>query len=1137
MPFRDGDIAGTMATAGIPDTAPPDVSAMDVLGAAFSIDNTVGSAMARGEPIGTTDPDFDIWQATQDRGLQDHFDHFTTVRNAADFERQAARLETELHNREILHGAGLGGFAASMAASVFDLPSLIPGAALVRTGRAVRAANAGRVAASTGVAAGIAEGALQSTQLERTGLESGIAVGGSVVLGAVLGSLFGKAGAAEARAASTQLENLPVELKRLNKDLSAAATPDEIAAAYKNLRVRNEGRFEFMRKFPGGYLGDIAEKFGAPGVKSVLDKFAPLAPFTRMTPTIRSQLQTGTVGRQVFADLAESPLQYELNDLGQVASKGGSVETIARTRIQTTLTNNLWSIRKAYGEYLKDGPMGTIGTLAAPYSGAARRLVDNGSKLTAWEFRREVGRAMFMADTHPIQGVQAVANRLRGDVFDRIKADMEEVGLFNEVGYKPKFGHSYMTRRYRLDEILKREPEVAARLEGEFKKTRVAAQRAVQQAEAAQRAVDEEDLLRSQMDDGDIKQAVLDTLRSIKGLRPGENMLQAVQANPMRARVLDVHDDVLLDMGILETDIGVLVESYVRSTIPQIEMQRKFGNLDLKDQIKQISDDYQQLRAEAPNATERRRLEVEERSRRFDLEGVHQRILGVYDLPRNPDDIWSRAGEVAKSLTYMQLLGMQVAAALPDVAGIASRGSIRELTKGLAQMATDMPSFARAIGEAAELLNASEFVMNTRTQALTEINSRYMSGSLLERGMEGGTAAFSNLTGITAWNAATKSIAHVITMSRMLKAADAWSRGKATKKQIRALTENNIDQAMARRMTEAFNKYGQKGKHLWFARAGDWRTGGEAVAKTPPAASDFVRLYHGGDLADEGATLPNTFTSSLDRAKSFSGENAEIRYIDVPKGHPIVEAAAINNYKTTVEPKLSTKELQEFGGPKKYNEVDRPGEDYSDAFEAGMKAMRRETDIAIITPGQDKPLFMSSRIGSVLFQLKSFGVAANERIVLSGIQRADADVATQFAILFGLGAVVSNLRADMSGRPRKEGADLVIDAVDRAGPFQIAFEANAVLEAGGVGASNLFGTQLPSRFQGRSFLLGAAGPSVDMAATALEVMAGAQTERGLTSRDVDKITRLIPGQNSPYAMIFRDDIRQGIGSSLGVDYE
>jgi hypothetical protein len=73
-----------------------------------------------------------------------------------------------------------------------------------------------------------------------------------------------------------------------------------------------------------------------------------------------------------------------------------------------------------------------------------------------------------------------------------------------------------------------------------------------------------------------------------------------------------------------------------------------------------------------------------------------------------------------------------------------------------------------------------------------------------------------------------------------------------------------------------------------------------------------------------------------------------------------------------------------------------------DAFEG---AVGREADIAIVTPGQEKPLWLSNPIISVIGQFKSFTAAATQRILIANLQRADAQTLQGLLFSMGLGMV------------------------------------------------------------------------------------------------------------------------------------
>src|SRR5690606_8584985 len=85
---------------------------------------------------------------------------------------------------------GMLGFAQSMAAGIFDLPSLLPGGAVMRSTRGGFSASKSALNVSafgTGGAA-ITEGVLQSTQQLRTPEESAMNIAGATILSGVLGA-------------------------------------------------------------------------------------------------------------------------------------------------------------------------------------------------------------------------------------------------------------------------------------------------------------------------------------------------------------------------------------------------------------------------------------------------------------------------------------------------------------------------------------------------------------------------------------------------------------------------------------------------------------------------------------------------------------------------------------------------------------------------------------------------------------------------------------------------------------------------------------------------------------------------------------------------------------------------------------
>lgn len=88
------------------------------------------------------------------------------------------------------------------------------------------------------------------------------------------------------------------------------------------------------------------------------------------------------------------------------------------------------------------------------------------------------------------------------------------------------------------------------------------------------------------------------------------------------------------------------------------------------------------------------------------------------------------------------------------------------------------------------------------------------------------------------------------------------------------------------------------------------------------------------------------------------------------------------------------------------------------AFEA---AVIRETDSMIITPGiLDRPLWMSSETGKFFGQFKSFIFAANNRVLMTNMARADKNVMAGLITSMALGFMTISLKDTLRGKDPSE---------------------------------------------------------------------------------------------------------------------
>lgn len=327
----------------------------------------------------------------------------------------------------------------------------------------------------------------------------------------------------------------------------------------------------------------------------------------------------------------------------------------------------------------------------------------------------------------------------------------------------------------------------------------------------------------------------------------------------------------------------------------------------------------------------------------------------------------------------------------------------------------------------AEIGAAAEWWLNSRALSLAEMFDPYGGGTKMERVLGQGARQFSIATGMIPWNIGWKSVGGAAVASKMSKAADAVRAGKATKKQLRTLAENDIEPWMAERIAAQLDEFADKGGTLWLPRGQEW---------TDP-----------------------------------------------------------------------------------------------EAFKAFETAMNREFNLMVITPGQDKPLSFSTEMGKFFGQFKSFGISAHHRILLSGIQRADADVLAQVTTAIILGALTANVKASLGGYEPKEGAAMWEDALDRSGLAGWLMEPYNLAAALSGGKTSITGEPV-SRYQARSALEGALGPSVDMMKGGVEAI-NAFSNGKANYRDVRKLMRPIPGNNLWYLLPLFQKVEDAVVNATG----
>lgn len=1003
MPFYDErpvvDELTNIADADGPQITP---SLAETFGAAFRTQNVVGSFLTS---RGQVDPyrieeGFDpIDYIKDDDRYAPYAEEFAGITNRVSADAKKLQIDREQQDRRTLDAAGGMGVVAQMAAGVVDLPTLLPlgGAALGRT--------IGGAALGAGLDAAVSESGLQATQATRTLEETALNVGGSVVLGGALGALVSRyMSATSSQALSRKIERQAAEFDDIDRGFAQAQSAGAAARDTGPLTLKDEALI------------------------------AKLPIINRQDPLIRLQLSPLATGRQTVRQLAETPLEYAENARGVATEAGGSVETRIKMW-KAPLAKSLREIDTHYARYFHNTPEPTAWQRRLSPAISEWDRFRGGKKLTFKQFKEEVGRAAYLGGQHEIPEVAAAAKAYR-QLDDELKRAAIDARLFPEdVEVAGDISHRF--RMYNKEKIVAERGRFADVLTDYFRTQRdIAAKIDLERvqgdvADLKAKAAADKAAEFGRLSDAELRAVTDEVIDNILGHADGRMPYEIVSGprGPLKERLLKIETAKIHDF--VENDIETVMRAQMRTMSADIELAKKFGSVDLKEEIRKVNDETNAKIAQATTAKERQALEKARKDAVRDIEGIRDRLRGTYRLPADPSSLVVRAGRVARNLNYVRLLGGMTISAVPDMAKVVfQHGLTSTFRDGFVPMIRNFQAFRLAANEVKAAGTALDMILDSRTMAMADIVDEFGHHSKFERGLSALSTKFGVVSLMAPWNAAMKQFAGLVTMNNILRAAERVGAGQGSEKQIRNLASSGIDAGMARRIAKQF--------------------------------------------ADHGEDVDGTL---------------------VAKGEAWTDKAAL------------------------------------EAFRA---AVVREVDRIVVTPGQDKPLWMSTELGKTVGQFKSFSVSTMQRTMLAGLQQRDAATLNGLMLMMGLGAVSYYLKQVSAGQPVTDSpAVWVAEAFDRSGIAGWLMEVNNISEKatrGRVGVSALTGQQI-SRYATRNVTGAFLGPSADAVSDIFQV-SGSIFAGDTTKGDLRRARQLVPLQNLFYLRTLFNQVEEATGDAL-----
>lgn len=393
----------------------------DVIGAAFRQENVIGSLLARQSAGGERDPSYNPWEDIKGTEYEDHWDSFVSAGNSGQTAAMKRQIDMETEDRNTIASSGGWGMLATLGASIFSPENLIPG------GQVYRGAKLGRAVLKTALATGaatalgtsLAEVGLMGSQELRTPMDSAFNVGGSALLGGVLGAglsaAFTKADFARVAQGMTDEALAGTDFKTLAGNEAAVFSgvngPTSAGAAARPIESIEDNT-----------IAGAAAQFAGGAVRN-------------LNPVLRALHSPSAVMRDVATRLFENPIYMKKNFEGVASAPG--VETLVKEYTQGAMARAVDQANGIYGDFRKAG-----------------------GQLDRDGFNEAIGRAMRRGDDDADPAIAKAAASWRAAVFDPLKERAIAAGLLpKDVTVDTAL--SYFTRVYNR-------PMIEAR-EGEFK--------------------------------------------------------------------------------------------------------------------------------------------------------------------------------------------------------------------------------------------------------------------------------------------------------------------------------------------------------------------------------------------------------------------------------------------------------------------------------------------------------------------------------------------------------------------------------------------------------------------------------------------------------------------------------------------
>lgn len=799
-------------------------SVSEIAKAFYRQENIIGAFVSKeaGLPDSTKDnPDYDPYGLfTEEEKLDQAFvSNALYADNDEELEAVRRQMAQERTDRETMARGGATSFVVGLPVMMADPISLLSiGGVALNTYRAGKGILKGAAVMGSvvGVDTAIQEAALHTQQLTRTYGESATNISAGMLLGGVLG---GTAAKLSTYGVDAKMIDAYEDVMNVEPKIAEGINPT-IDAVTEPVGSRSVGAQQV--------LGDT-EVSG-----TIAKKLVKLLGFDPLSRTITSENPTT---RLIATMMAENPIKMD----GNVLQAAESLAKAHSGKLGTSLQNNA----NLFSEYKSSG-----------------------GKMNRKQFNEAVSTAIRKGDSD-IPQVKASADYWNKELYTPLKDEMVALKLLPE-DVDVKTANNYLNRVWNKNKISANFPQFINKVSNWL------AEKDVKLFEDAKAA--SENIATATGKEKDNLQAIIDKAEFKKGMDferqdyefLAQEIAQRIQGSPdgrlpydwklgsgsptggvnnkgikgtalrgpLRNRVFQIDDEIIEEF--LENDIETLGARYLQNVAGDIELVRKFGDVNMDDQLKDINTWYAKKKTDKSlTPKQQQKLEKQRESDVRDIAGMRDRIRGVYGF--SEDNIWTRMARSSRDLNYLRLLGGVTVSSLPDVSRVfMAEGFAKTFKSGLAPLIKNTKTFKVAASELKRYGVGTDAIMSGKSEIIADVGDYAQGGTAIERGLRSASSKFGKINFLDHWTAGMKQL-HAVTMQTSI--FDGLKKGVYDKR----LARLGIDEQSAKDMYEQVVRHGKNEDGIWLTNAKNWdrpdleRMWGAAVRKE----SDRVILIPG----------------------------------------------------------------------------------------------------------------------------------------------------------------------------------------------------------------------------------------------------------------------------------------------------